>query len=181
MKINTLILAASIFLSFGSQAAEKQYTITKPHNFPVKPGPRAWAQLADGKAACEVPAKVLEAMTTEALLQTCLDYPFKPDPNLFSDLHQIPEHCFNCFDGFKELATRPDAGQLLVQYYALLSKALEKASSMMSPDYQFYLDIHFFHELLHASRIKPLFNPAQKEQLDLLRKAKKLIKIGNIS
>ena len=58
---------------------QNPYYITEPYEYPIVPGTDEWRNLNslyDMVQACAVPQEVLEHMTTHALAETVLNYPF---------------------------------------------------------------------------------------------------------
>jgi hypothetical protein len=97
-------------------------TITTPYNYPLRPGMPQWRNLrsqAQKLAALQVPDSVLGRMSTEALINTCLDYPFLFLYTAYSDSLGGMAHVIAGFNGLQELIRRKDAGlQLLKTYQA---------------------------------------------------------------
>ena len=65
----------------------------------------------------ELPEEMLECLTTDALLQAVLDYPFMFDVYAYDDPQMAMGRLYESFNGLRELAKRPDAGTVLVQKY----------------------------------------------------------------
>lgn len=90
------------------------------YDYPVRPGTAEWAALADHQEmvdACEIPADVLETMTTEELAQTILAYPLLADMFAYDDwnigLSIVADH----FNGLEEFSEKSDSASELVQLY----------------------------------------------------------------
>lgn len=63
---------STLILSTYSQEINSSY------NFPVRPGTEEWKKLKSGDemaAVCNIPEAVLKNLSTQALVNTCLDYP----------------------------------------------------------------------------------------------------------
>ena len=91
-----------------------------PYDFPVKPGSQKWESfksVEDMYAACQVPADVLNKLSTTALIQTCLNYP----ASVVLFMHSTPQMSFDewkqHFNGIGTLVTRSDAAPRLLDYY----------------------------------------------------------------
>ncbi|MCI9555335.1 MAG: hypothetical protein HFF53_00140 [Lawsonibacter sp.] len=115
----TLLFAAASALAlwavFGAATASP-YTIDTPYDYPVKPGTPEWLQYANvlgRRRACEVPEEILTHMTTEALLQTVLDYPFLGDMYAFNTMEMGYETVKRRFRGLQELESRADCLEVL--------------------------------------------------------------------
>jgi len=95
----------------------------KPYDFPVKPGSEKWQSfktVEDMYAVCQIPADVLDKLSTTALIQTCLDYP----ASAVMFIHNTPQQGFDewarNFNGIAALLARPDAREKLLAYYKSL-------------------------------------------------------------
>ena len=105
----------------GTGHVDPEYTITIPYDYPVRPGTPEWAEFTDHQQmidACEIPESILHSMTTEALVDTVLDYP------LFINIYLSDtttsngyENAKEVFNGLTELANRPDAASILLDKY----------------------------------------------------------------
>ncbi len=68
-------LITLLFLSISTFAQQQTNT---PYDFPVKPGSEQWAAFTTGQQmvdACQIPEDVLSQLSTEALAETCMNYP----------------------------------------------------------------------------------------------------------
>lgn len=121
-KVWTLLLCAASILSLWAVAAFKPvspYTIDAPYEYPYVPGTQEWIDLGNMSArirASQVPDEVLEHMTTDALLQTVLDYPFLSDLYAFNTIEMgykaVKKHCNSLW----EFEARPDYLEALSRY-----------------------------------------------------------------
>ncbi len=68
-------------------------------------------------AVCQIPEDILKNMTTEALLQTVLSYPFISDYYAFNSYKDAAKTFENDFNGFKELFNRSDLTTVLLNTY----------------------------------------------------------------
>lgn len=109
-----------------------------PYDYPIDPGTPQWeaftthAQMVE---ATQVPQAVLDAMSTEDLVTTIMTYPLLLDRVAFNTPQQGFEVMSGRFNGFAELAERPDAGAaLLARYDALTDAALAAPSAPESLD-----------------------------------------------
>ena len=65
----------------------------------------------------QIPESTLKQMTTEALVETCINYPLFPVITSFSDLQEGFNRVSIDFNGFAELYSRPDAGKAILNRY----------------------------------------------------------------
>lgn len=121
--------ALAAVLLFGAWAcntpylywASKGYTVTLAYTYPVLPGTPEWKALADvieRREACSVPGELVAKMTTEALLETYLNYPLVSEIFFFNfysggfvSLQQ--HHQF----GLNELMQREDLLKVVYERY----------------------------------------------------------------
>lgn len=97
----------------------EKYTIKEAYKYPALPGKPGWEQLGstqDKKKACEVPKDILSKMTTEALVETIVTYPYFTDVNAFETLDQGVEALRLEFGGVDELLTRADAYECIIAF-----------------------------------------------------------------
>lgn len=121
-RIITVLFCAASILALWAVAAFKPtspYTIDTPYEYPYVPGTQEWIDLGSTSArrrASQVPDEVLEHMTTDALLQTVLDYPFLSDMYAFNTIEigyeAVKKHC----NSLREFENRPDCLEALSQY-----------------------------------------------------------------
>ena len=127
LKVTALCVSAAILLTLGSGFASAEsvneptnYTIDTPYNYPVRPGMPEWAEFTNHQQminACEIPETILHSMTTEALVDTVLNYPLWIDPYLHDDINYGFSLMANHFNGMTELMTREEASDLLLERY----------------------------------------------------------------
>lgn len=122
-KIAIAVLLA-IILSLGSTssvfAAEQLQTINMPYQFPITPDDPEWKEFdkkEDMLAVCQIPEDILKQMTTEALLDTVLNYPFITDYFAFNNYEDAAKTFMNDFNGFRELYSRSDLTETLLAKY----------------------------------------------------------------
>ena len=117
MKIKSIfiIIGCLICLSISGQNKNVHFS------FPVKPGDDAWTKMGSPISriiSMQVPDSILFDISTEELLNVCLDFPYIIDL-AFSDNYQKGlEILMGEFNGFKELLNREDV-------VAVLEKELE--------------------------------------------------------
>ena len=97
-----------------------------PWDYPVKPGMEEWEKLSNRREAieaCQIPEDVLSSLTTEDLLQICLQYPLIFDVLSPSFYDRGLDFVFEQFNGIRELFKREDAlNELLEQYRCRIQK-----------------------------------------------------------
>lgn len=90
-------------------------------DFPIKPGSKEWLSIPDFEkrlALLDIPANILQKISTEELVKTCLNYPEFGLIFTRNDLQSGYNYIRSMFNGFRELETRSDAGKALTKIYA---------------------------------------------------------------
>ena len=99
---------------------ETIYQKEVPWDYPVKPGTEEWEQLStiqEARDACQIPEDVLSSLSTEDLMQICMQYPFFKFIYMSSTFDGGLEHTFDSFNGLRELFRRDDALKELMKQY----------------------------------------------------------------
>lgn len=117
-----LAFSTSVFASEPIGMIEEEtieYPFTEPYEYPIVPGTDEWRELtslAEKIEVCHVPQMALDNMTTEALLETVMDYPLLFNMFAYDDLQRGFEAVMNYCNGLQELWTRPDLEEVLEQF-----------------------------------------------------------------
>lgn len=125
-------------------------------DFPVRPGTKEWKSLknnAEKVEVCQVPNKVLTAMSAQELLQICMNYPLLPDIFAFSNITVGFDKFESDFNGFRELLKHDDAPKELLRKYKSIDPAaipdngtiLEKGNYALSMS---FIELFFSHPLM---------------------------------
>ncbi len=117
MKTKILMFVVSFFLCMSAMG---QYTIEKPYDYPIKPGMSEWAEFQTGQEmldACQIPVEVLSKLTTEALVETCVNYPLAINYSASNNERDAISFMIESFNGLKELSNRKDGASALVKKY----------------------------------------------------------------
>ena len=96
------------------------------YEFPITPEktPEEWGKLRSIKKkleVCQVPEEILETMSTEGLIETCLSYPLFSNMMYQNSLQDGFCQLVDGFNGLRELLSREDGAPLLLQKYLKLS------------------------------------------------------------
>jgi len=157
-----LLLLFGCFISVLSTAQE----IDKPYDFPVKPGTEQWAKLTTSKQmdeVCVIQDEVLSALSTKALLITCLNYPRIIDFFAADNLQVGFDFYSRHFNGLAELINRPDLNKVLLQAYFDIDLPKNK---MKGYDYKLtYMQIAFLELLISQEGIIEQFKETEKLEL----------------
>lgn len=111
-----LTMLAVLCAGCASEKDERAKQIDTPYVYPIQPGTEEWAKLdsLDAKiAACKVAPELMNSMTTEALLETVLDYPLLPNIYAFSSAEIGIGSVSGYFEGLQMLHDREDAAECI--------------------------------------------------------------------
>ena len=111
-----LTMLAVLCAGCASEKDERAKQIDTPYVYPIQPGTEEWAKLdsLDAKiAACKVDPELMNSMTTEALLETVLDYPLLPNMYAFSSAEIGIGSVSGYFEGLQMLHDREDAAECI--------------------------------------------------------------------
>lgn len=112
----TFMMLAVLCAGCASEKDEKAKQIDTPYVYPIQPGTEEWAKLdsLDAKiAVCKVDPELMNSMTTEALLETVLDYPPLINLYAYTDMQQAIGVVSKNFDGLQMLHDREDAAECI--------------------------------------------------------------------
>ena len=94
---------------------------TTPYVFPVQPGSTEWKSFTTKQEmidVCQIPEEKLKSMSTEALLETVLNYPLVTTYYAFNSVEDAYNVMLSDFNGFNELLSRSDVTETLLNTYA---------------------------------------------------------------
>ena len=127
--VNFLMLSAALAVGAWAVTGRAACSVTAPYQFPVQPGTPEWVELSANarRAACRLPAGLAEQMTSEALLETALDYPFNASMYVSSDLEGMfgKRAALAGNDALAELVTRPNAAAVVERAFSKLPPLTE--------------------------------------------------------
>ena len=116
-KIPTVLLTFMMLAVLCAGCASgKTKQVDTPYVYPIQPGTEEWAKLDsfDAKiAACKVDPELMNSMTTEALLETVLDYPPLINLYAYTDMQQAIGVVSKNFDGLQILRDREDTAECI--------------------------------------------------------------------
>lgn len=159
MKKLLLIIGCVISILANGQQTQR------PYDFPVKPGTDQWAKLNSSEEmdkVCIIPEKVLDTISTIALLYTCLDYPRLIDIYLANDLQKGFEFYSYHFNGLSAVLKRPDLRQALFYLYTNLDiqkKTMEGYYGELS-DFK----IGFFELIIAQEKVLQGYNDEERDK-----------------
>ena len=123
-----VIAALALTMNFAACAQKNQYyNVDEPYDFPVTSYDEEWDEFetkVEAELSCQIPEEILKEMTTEALLETVLNYPFLIDYVAYDRYYDAAEKFMRTFNGFEELLSRDDLTAVLLKAYG--ESALQK-------------------------------------------------------
>lgn len=144
------------------------------YHYPILPGTAQWAELDSHDAmvrATQIPASVIEAMSTEGLIESCLSYPLNGDMMAYDSLQYGFDAVASQFAGLGELIRRKDTGSKLLKKYK------EMDPEGVDPRWELLKKGHYASEftkielLLSQYSIQANLTPTEREELlDQVRK-----------
>lgn len=155
LAIACLTIGCSVDEPNGLILEEGPYSIDKPYVYEAFESKEVWKTLTsfDEKLnACQVPSSIARELTTEALIQTCLDHPLVGLYLAYDDEFEIVKILSEQNNAFIELLNRKDSPGELVEYY---SSSPSLALSQM----------HFLELLLGSGLFPSLFEEPLSTQL----------------
>jgi hypothetical protein len=134
-----------------------------PYEFPIRPNTPEWLLLSppEAKVACQIPESIIHELDTDALLETCVRYPFLIDVLLLNGPGEGLEQVISQFNGFRALALRKDAARALLDWYR---KNTDNLPGTSDPP---FLKLIFLHQYLGRTDVMQKFDVSQKAQLAL--------------
>jgi hypothetical protein len=156
-------------------------TIEKPpgtYDYPIKPGTSQWTFSSQQEKlnAVQISQNVLQGMTTQALVQTCLDCPVLADLalNVGVNVPGITNYYMTNFSGLIELSKRNDAGLVMLSRYQALNPACIVCKENDVEKGDFSLGLSAFEMIFgHDSIVRTLSFSQKKETVtESLRKYK---------
>lgn len=168
MKQYLLIMLFSLVgvCSFGQKVTDADFT------YPIKPGEDKWEKMYSVQeriASLQIPENVLPKISTERLLDICLDYPYLVDVMFYDDFQKGIEVLRSNFNGFDELLNRKDLGKYVLakdKKFPLELDEIKDKSEIEKGKFSFQC---FVLELILAQDnvLTSLNNNEEKELLDI--------------
>jgi hypothetical protein len=167
MKRSLIVLLVSILPVLAWAQAEKQ-----PYRYPAPRGSAAWNQFSTYKEkrdASQVPAAIVQKLSTSALLETVLDYPLLPDIMLFNNLQEGVDHLKSTFAAFPALLQRSDLATACIDRYKAMPVDSVNALSALAQKGAYSFQLNFLEMLMAQPELTgQLSSAGQKALLHLL-------------
>jgi len=138
------------------------------YEYPIKPGTSEWGKYSHTEhlEMLQIPDTVLNNISTEGLLRTCLEYPFISNIHAYDNYQLGMEYVISNFNGLKELLSRTDAGYLLVKEYVGLNPKDLRPDWSSKKRGEFKIYFIYLEMLLSQDKILSMLTP--RERLELL-------------
>ncbi len=134
------------------------------YQYPILPGTPEWDALQDNQEkidACVVPQEILDAMTTEEVLETLLNYPLQTNIYAFNNVQAGVEVVYRGYSGeiLETLLTRPDRAEVILRRYQ---------KNPVSGENQFDTaeDQDTMEALMQMEEVKELYSEAQLLEIE---------------
>ncbi|MDY2969812.1 MAG: hypothetical protein SOR83_07570 [Butyricicoccus pullicaecorum] len=133
-KIVSGIMCVMLLLTTSAYAVDDVQKVETPHVYTVLPGSEEWNEMAVSERldSCYVSLQEAKGMTTEALVETVVNYPYLVNMYAFDTLAEGIESVSSFFPGLAELLQRQDAVEALQKF--TVNKQHEAKSNAGSTD-----------------------------------------------
>lgn len=137
-------------------------------DYAVKPGSKEWQQLTTQEKkvhACQIPEELLSKISTQNLMELCLNYPLFLNVTVFSTFSSGFNRFVSDFNGINELFRRNKSAELLKEEFVKMSvKNLDSNLTILQQGKYVY-DLMFIELILSQDEI---LRQLSKEELKLL-------------
>lgn len=151
-----VVIVAGLNIALIAFPKSITYSISTPYKYMVTPGSGEWERFSSRQEkveSCNIPDKILNEMTTEALVETVLNYPLLADYISYDDHSIYSDIMESEFNGYRELLQRKDINKELLKKYKI-SQILENKEAKENDDYNSFLEAANIEFLLAHSQIK---------------------------
>jgi len=127
--ITVMVIVLFLFLSLTiydkvvfaiNESTSTDFSIDTAYEYPIQPGTEEWFAIekhSEKVKLCQIPENILKEMTTDALIETIINYPYFGDMTAFSDPKTGYTSVRDSFNGLQELEQRSDGMNKLLDYY----------------------------------------------------------------
>lgn len=143
MKKIIMLFFITIIVFFAVTPANEvlnKYTDNEPYTYPIYPGTDEWVDAWEGRstldmtALLQIPENKLAQMTTEALLESVMNYPFVSNYSAYNTIKGFYEALYETFNGFRELMSREDCREVLFNLYDSTKVMTEAEHEILDKD-----------------------------------------------
>lgn len=153
-------------------SSTSQQPATGRYEYPIKPGDSKWRtfdshlQMLD---ATQIPTSTLQAMSTETLVQACIDYPLYLEIWAHNNEQLGFDHLLANFNGMRELFERSDSGRILLKRYEKMDPT--EVERIQDPSVRGGFALHFAYLELILAQKSTLEKLSTSEREELARTA----------
>lgn len=151
-----IMFVIALLLQGMAWGSESVSSISDAYVFPIRPGMEKWKEFethAEMSNATQIPETVLHNMSTEGLIETCLDYPLLMDFTMYNSLQQgfwVLEAQFN---GLQELLRRENSAAKLIEKYHNMAPEHALDQKKSSTEQSFIFQLAFVEFILSQEEI----------------------------
>ncbi len=161
-----------MLLSLVSVCSYSQKVSNTDFAYPIKPGDNKWENMNSVEeriASLQIPEYILPKISTERLLDICLEYPYLLDVLFYDDYQKGLEVLKTNFNGFNELLSRQDLGKFVLAKDKKFSAELDKLNDKDDIEKGKFSFQYFVLELVLAQDIvfETLNSSEEEELLDI--------------
>ncbi|CAM3920925.1 MULTISPECIES: hypothetical protein [Paenibacillus] len=159
--LSVMLMSLGFIVSAEEIRDQTPSVIDKPYEYPIKPGTDEWKDLADKEEklkVSQIPEDVLTKLSTEALIESVLNYPLLVDMLAFNSYEQGFNAVASNFNGLQELLKRDDAGIKLFEKY-------NKKNSSLNVEQTNYRDSMYLKVMLSQNVLSSKLSAEQLKEL----------------
>ena len=169
--VRMIIVAAAVLIAVSAGIAVLGATgkmwfhkeeVTDAYSFPeyAAEEPMDWNRVRD---YYQVPEDEIKAMSTEGVIETCLDYPIFGISMVTSNtsIYAGFRETLDSFIGFKELFSRPDAGRKMLEFY----ESIDFENVVDSSDTVFSLRVRYLEYIMAEEEILTQLTSEERSRL----------------
>lgn len=142
---------------------------------------KTFQTLEEMQEACQIPAEELKKLSTEELLQICLEYPLAGNYLAYNDELQGIRAVMDGFNGFTELCQRDDAVEKLLNFYELYD--VNACFRKQVPDAEFsdypFIRLGYIELILASGQLKNMDLPQNVSRLKIANDRMTAVKKAN--
>jgi hypothetical protein len=153
-------------LNFVMTPIMAQNKASRIYDFPVNPNTEEWKNLKREKErinALQIPDELLQSMTTDDLIITCMNYPAFGHFTAYNSIEEGISRVIKNFNGLRELLVRKDASSKMLSLFS--SGFADKPFKDVNPD---FWDMRADYFKLLFARDEIIDNLSADEKLSLL-------------
>lgn len=132
---------------------------------------KTFQTLEEMQSACQIPDDVLPNLSTEELVQICMDYPLFGNFSAYNDELVGIKKVMDGFNGFTELKKRTDAAEKLLDLYENVNVATLNSDKENIETYP-NIKLGYLELILSSGEFESLYQGNLLQRLNILHKKK---------